>query len=53
MGDFSLLEKGKLLIQNILSIAMNKFQSYDSEEEHGVLSFRFARYHKGYTVSLL
>lgn len=53
MGDFSLLEKDKLLIQNILFIAMNKFQSYDSGEEHGVLSFRFARHHKGYTVSLL
>jgi hypothetical protein len=53
MGEFSLLEKDKLLIQNILFIAMNKFQSYDSGEEHGVLSFRFARHHKGYTISLL
>lgn len=48
MGEFSLLEKDKLLIQNILFIAMNKFQSYDSGEEHGVLSFRFARHHKDY-----
>lgn len=53
MGDFSLLEKNKLLIQNNLFIAMNKFQSYDSGEEHGVLSFRFARHHKDYMVSLL
>lgn len=53
MGDFSLPEKEKFLIQNILSIAMNKFQSYDSGEEHGVLSFRFAQHHKGYMVSLL
>lgn len=53
MGDFSLLEKNKLLIQNILSIAMNKFQSYDSGEGHSVLSFRFARHHKDYMVSLL
>ncbi len=53
MGDFSLLEKDKLLIQNNLSIAMKKIQSYDSGEEHGVLSFRFAQHHKGYMVSLL
>mgnify|MGYP004616227755 FL=1 len=53
MGDFSLLEKDKLLIQNILFIAMNEFQSYDYREEHGVLSFLFARHHKGYTFSLL
>ena len=53
MGDFSLLEKDKLLIQNILFIVLNKFQSYDYREEHGVLSFRFARHHKGYMVSLL
>ena len=53
MGDFSLLEKEKLLIQNNLFIAMNKFQYYDFEEEHGVLSFRFARHHKDYMVSLL
>ncbi len=46
MGDFSLLEKNKLLIQNNLFIAMNKFQYYDFGEEHGVLSFRFARHHK-------
>ena len=50
---FSLLGKEKLLIQNILFIAMNKFQNYDSGEEHGVLSFRFARHHKDYMVSLL
>lgn len=53
MGDFSLLEKNKLLIQNNLFIAMNKFQYYDSGEEHGVLSFRFAQHHKDYMVSLL
>lgn len=53
MGEFSLLEKDKLLIQNILFIAMNKFQSYDSGEEHGVLLFCFARHHKDYMVSLL
>ena len=53
MGDLSLLEKNKLLIQNNLFIAMNKFQYYDSGEEHGVLSFRFARHHKDYMVSLL
>lgn len=52
MGDFSLLEKNKLLIQNNLFIAMNKFQYYDSGEEHGVLSFRFARHHKDYMVFL-
>ena len=53
MGDFSLLKKGKLLIQNNLFLAMNKFQSYDYRAEHGVLSFRFARHHKGYTIPLL
>ena len=53
MGEFSLLEKNKLLIQNNLFLAMNKFQYYDFEEEHGVLSFRFARHHKDYMVSLL
>lgn len=52
MGDFSLLEKNKLLNQNKLFIAMNKFQYYDFGEEHGVLSFRFARHHKDYMVSL-
>lgn len=49
MGDFSLLEKNKLLIQNNLFI----FQYYDFGEEHGVLSFRFARHHKDYMVYLL
>lgn len=53
MGEFSVLEKEKLLIQNNLFIAMNKFQSHNSGEEDGVLSFRFARHHKGYTASLL
>lgn len=53
MGDFSLLEKDKLLIQNNLFIAMNKLQYYDFGEEHGVLSFRSARHHKDYMVSLL
>lgn len=53
MGDFYLLEKDKLMIQNNLFIAMNKFQNYDSRKEHGVLSFRFARHHKDYMVSLL
>lgn len=53
MGDFSLLEKNKLLIQNNLFIAMNKFQYYDFGKEHGVLSFRFARHYKDYMVSLL
>lgn len=53
MGDLSLLEKDKLLNQNKLFIAMNKFQYYNSGEEHGVLSFRFARHHKDYMVSLL
>ena len=52
MGDFSLLEKNKLLIQNNLFIAMNKFQYYDFREEHSVLSFRFARHHKDYMVFL-
>lgn len=53
MGDFSLLEKNKLLNQNKLFTAMNKFQYYDFGEEHGVLSFRFARHYKDYMVSLL
>ena len=53
MGNLSLLEKNKLLIQNNLFIAMNKFQYYDFGEEHGVLSFRFARHHNDYMVSLL
>ena len=53
MGDLSLLEKNKLLIQNNLFLAMNKFQYDDFEEELGVLSFRFARHHKDYMVSLL
>lgn len=53
MGEFSLLEKNKLLIQNNLFIAMNKFQYYGFGEENGVLSFRFARHHKDYMVSLL
>lgn len=48
MGNLSLLEKNKLLIQNNLFIAMNNFQYYDSGEEHGVLSFLFARHHKDY-----
>ncbi len=53
MGDLSLLEKNKLLIQNNLFIAMNIFQNYNFGEEHGVLSFRFARHYKDYMVSLL
>lgn len=53
MGEFSLLEKNELLIQNNLFIAMNKFQYYDFGKEHGVLSFRFARHYKDYMVSLL